>query len=152
MTPVNPRARGVDDELVNLALVALLAVFGVSLLLRGAGSIAAFLTGTEQPSSGMSSGFQVLLNARDPGAALEAKELSAAAYWLVVAAGLTVLAGTTWVTWRMVSDVRHRAAHNPHRLPGTATARDIEATASKKALLRRGQTYLEKVQIPGLYY
>ena len=39
------------DELTNAAIVALIGAFGFALALRGAGSVAAFLTGTPQPSA-----------------------------------------------------------------------------------------------------
>ena len=37
------------DELTNAAMIGLIGVFALALLLRGAGSVAAFLTGTAQP-------------------------------------------------------------------------------------------------------
>ncbi|MCB0909320.1 MAG: hypothetical protein KDB63_19625, partial [Nocardioidaceae bacterium] len=60
------RPRAVDDELVNLALLLVVAGFTVSVLLRGAGSVAAFLTGTAQPLAGPAAGVGVLFNPADP--------------------------------------------------------------------------------------
>lgn len=138
MSAIGSGARGVDDELVNLALIALLTAFVISMLLRVAGSLVAFLAGTRQPRSGMASGFRVLVNPSDPATALNADGLSPVAYWLVVAIGVTILAAASWGVWLAIARVRHRAARDPHRLPGTATTRDIDVAASKKALLHRG--------------
>ena len=46
------------DELTNAALIALIGVFALGLVLRGAGSVAAFLTGTGQPTSGPAGGME----------------------------------------------------------------------------------------------
>ena len=44
---MNPRQGGsMGDELTNAALIALIGAFGLALALRGAGSVAAFLSGT----------------------------------------------------------------------------------------------------------
>ena len=138
MSAVGSGARGVDDELVNFALIALIAAFMVSILLRGAGSLAALLSGAQQPKSGVSSGFRVLANPSNPATALKADGLSPVAYWLVVGVGVSVLAGVLWLVWRAAAGGRHRSARDPHRLLGTATSRDIDVAASKKALLHRG--------------
>lgn len=138
MSAVGSGARGVDDELVNFALIALIAAFVVSILLRGAGSLAALLSGAQQPKSGVASGFRVLANPSNPATALKADGLSPVAYWLVVGVGVSVLAGVLWLVWRAAAGGRHRSARDPHRLLGTATSRDIDVAASKKALLHRG--------------
>ena len=138
MRPIRSGARGVDDELLNLALIALLAAFMVSILLCGAGSLAAFLAGAQQPRVGLASGFHVLSNPSDPATALDAEGLSPVAYWLIVAFGVAILAAAAWGVWLAIARVRHRVARDPHRIPGIATARDIDIAASKKALLHRG--------------
>ena len=140
MRPRGAGARGVDDELLNLALIALLATFVLSMLLRGAGTVAASLSGTQQPRSGVASGFRVVANPSDPATALNAEGLSSIAYWLVVTAGVAILGAFAWGSWLAIARVRHRAIRDPHRIPGTANARDIDLAASKKALLRRGRT------------
>ena len=58
------------------------------------------------------------------------------------------LALIAWVGWSCVARVRHRTARDPHRLQGTATGRDIDTVASKKALVRRGQTLRPSVPKP----
>lgn len=140
MRPATGGARGGNDELANLSLIILLAAFAVSLLLRGAGTVAAFLTGTQQPRSGVASGVRVLADPGDPATAFNADGLSSGAYWLVVAAGVAVLGATVWTVWLAVGRVRHRNAHDPHRILGTATRRDMDPVASRKALVRRGRT------------
>ena len=54
------------DELTNAAMIGLVGLFGVALVLRGAGSVAAFLTGTSQPAGGPASGIGVLFDPGDP--------------------------------------------------------------------------------------
>lgn len=82
------------DELTNILMAGLIALFGLTLVLRVAGSIAAFLTGIEQPSAGIAGGIGVLTHPGGPGAALGSEKLNAIAYWAVAAvmlAGLGVL-------------------------------------------------------------
>lgn len=134
------RARGIDDELVNLALVGLLAAMGLSMLLRGAGTLAAVVSGVGRPREGVASGFRVIAHPTDPSTALNAPGLPASVYWLVVAALIGTCSALAWIVWIVIARNRHRHARDPHRIPGTATQRDIDTAASKKALLRRGRT------------
>ncbi len=80
------------DELTNAAMIGLIGVFALTLLLRGAGSVAAFLTGTAQPLAGPAAGVGVLFNPGDPATALEADGLSVVAYWIVAVVLLGLLA------------------------------------------------------------
>ena len=66
------QAGGMGDELTNAALIGLIAMFGIALVLRAAGSVAAFLTGTPQPDAGAAAGLAVLFNPADPATALGA--------------------------------------------------------------------------------
>ena len=66
------QAGGMGDELTNAALVGLIGMFGIALVLRAAGSVAAFLTGTPQPDAGAAAGLAVLFNPGDPATALGA--------------------------------------------------------------------------------
>ena len=75
--------------------------------------------------------------------------LSPVAYWVVVAACFSARSPRPpGVGWSLVARVRHRTAHDPHRIQGTATRRDIDTIASKKALVRRGQTLRPSVPHP----
>ncbi len=76
---------GMGDELTNAALIALIGVFALGLVLRGAGSITAFLTRTSQPTVGPAGGMSVLFNPANPGVALGADGLNPVAYWAVTA-------------------------------------------------------------------
>ena len=78
---MNPNARSANDELVNLALMGLTALFGFGLALGVAGEVAAFLAGAPGPRGGMASGLRVLTDPGHPGTALGTPGLSAAAYW-----------------------------------------------------------------------
>ncbi|MFV0461340.1 MAG: type IV secretory system conjugative DNA transfer family protein [Actinomycetales bacterium] len=125
------------DELTNAALIGLVLLFAVGLVLRGSGSVAAFLTGTHQPESGPAAGLRVLFHPDDPAGALAAEGLSPVAYWLTTAVLLvgTVL-GVSWVWVRLRGHTR-KVETDPRRLAGTATRHEVTATASDKALLRR---------------
>ena len=80
------------DELTNAALIGLIGVFGIGLVLRAAGTITAFLTGTPQPTAGAAAGIAVLFNPADPATALGADDLHPVVYWLVSAGLLGGLA------------------------------------------------------------
>ncbi|GAB4005474.1 type IV secretory system conjugative DNA transfer family protein [Nocardioides ultimimeridianus] len=132
--------RRIDDDLVNVALIGIGTAFVLAATLRGAGSVTTRLTGAPQPRSGLAAGLRVLVHPADPGAALAAPRMSAVVYWAVVAALMTVIGGLAHIGWRLVQRVRHRAAHDPHRIVGIATRADITPVASKRALVRRGRT------------
>jgi hypothetical protein len=137
---MNGGLRRVDDDLINFALIGIGTVLALAATLRGAGSIVAQLAGAPQPRSDVSAGLRVLARPSDPAAALVAPGMSTAAYWAVVAAILTTIAATAYASWRVVLQVRHAAAHDPHRIVGIATRPDIAPAASKRALVRRGRT------------
>ena len=145
---MNPAARSANDELVNLALIGLLAAFALALVLRAAATVAAVATGAATPDGGIASGLRVLTDPGRPARAFGAPGLSALAYWSVVTLFIGVLAALAWCVWRLVARLRHRTARDPHRIQGTATARDIDAAASKKALVRRGATLRPSIQHP----
>lgn len=141
-------ARRVDDDLVNFALVGIGAVLALAATLRGAGSIATRLVGARPPRSGVAAGLRVLVRPSDPAAALAAPGMSTAAYWAVVAATLTALGALAYAAWRVIARIRHRAAHDPHRIVGIATRADIAPVASKRALVRRGHTLRPSLEDP----
>ena len=82
-SPQGRQAGSFGDELTNAALIGLVGMFGVALILRASGSVAAFLTGTNQPAAGPASGLGVLFNPADPAAALDAAGLNPVVYWIV---------------------------------------------------------------------
>ncbi|QCX27734.1 TraM recognition domain-containing protein [Nocardioides jishulii] len=137
---MSTRSQAVDDGLTNATLIAIFGVFVLAIMLRAAGSMAAFATGSEQPSEGLAAGLRVVAQPRTPGPALGASSLSAVAYWCSMLVLVALLIGLLWTVWVLVSRGRHRSAHDPSRIHGTATSWDIDDTASEKALLRRGHT------------
>ncbi|WGP06175.1 TraM recognition domain-containing protein [Bacillus subtilis] len=147
--PASGRQAGsMGDELTNAAIIALIGAFGVALILRAAGSVAAFLTGTPQPAAGPASGLGVLVNPTDPATALDAEGLSPVVYWIVNAVllgGLVTAGGWVWVRLRRHS---RRVETDPRRLAGTATAHEVTQTASSKALLRRATTLRPSLDEP----
>ena len=125
------------DELINAALIGLIGLFCAGLVLRAAGTITAFITGTPQPAAGAAGGIAVLFNPGDPAIALEADGLDPLVYWLVstvLLGGLT--AAAVWV-WIMLRRYTLLVESDPHRLAGVATRHDTASLASAKALLRR---------------
>ena len=69
---MNQRQAGsMGDELTNAALIGLIGMFGIALVLRAAGSVAALLTSTPQPDAGAAAGLAVLFNPGDPAIAEE---------------------------------------------------------------------------------
>lgn len=137
---MNTRSRSVDNELTNAALIVICGAFLVALLLRAAGSVAAFAARTPQPSRGAAAGLTVLASPGEPGTALGASGLSAAVYWATLLALVAALAALGWAGWEVAARTRHRIAHDPRRIQGTANRRDIDSTASRGALLRRADT------------
>jgi type IV secretory pathway TraG/TraD family ATPase VirD4 len=136
---VSPSTRSANDQLVNLALIGLAALFAVALALGIAGELAAFVAREPGPSGGIASGLRVFADPRRPGIALGTPALSPAVYWLAVTATITLAAGAAWALWTLIARTGHRSQHNPHKIQGIATRRDIDAAASRKALVRRGE-------------
>ncbi|MCV7576181.1 type IV secretory system conjugative DNA transfer family protein [Microbacterium sp. YY-03] len=125
------------DELTNAAMIGLVVLFGVALMLRGAGSVAAWITGTSQPTGGPASGVGVLFDPGDPASALGAPGLSPVVYWIVASLLLTgLVSGGVWA-WSRLRRHMHRIEQDPRRIAGIAARSEVNAAASEKALLRR---------------
>ncbi len=125
------------DELTNAAMIGLVVLFGVALMLRGAGSVAAWLTGTSQPTGGPGTGVGVLFDPGDPASALGAPGLSPVVYWIVASLLLAVLVACAVWVWSRLRRHTHRIAQDPRRMAGIATRSEVKTAASEKALLRR---------------
>lgn len=140
MNVQNSHTRGLGDEVTNALMAILLALLGIAGILRGAGSVAAFLSGTPQPDEGITGGVNVLFAPADPGGALGAEGLNIVVYWSVAAMMLGLL--VTAVTWAWAALRRHSrtTSVDPRKLEGTASNHDITSTASSKALLHRATT------------
>ncbi len=145
---MNPRGQGVDDELVNLGLGLIAAVGVIAAILRLAGTVAAWLSGTGQPTEGWEAGFRLLSRPGDPGAALGSDGMAAWVYWLVLALMMGGVIAAALVLWRRIGTIRHRTTHDPRRLAGVATGRDVRTVASQKALLARGRTLRPSLDQP----
>lgn len=125
------------DELTNAAMIGLLTLVAFMLVLRGAGSAAAWITGIAQPTGGPASGISVLLNPSDPGAALGAPALNSVVYWVVTGLVLALIGTVSVVVWLRVRRFTTPVEADPRRMAGVATRSDITTTASTKALLKR---------------
>ncbi|MDR1426422.1 MAG: TraM recognition domain-containing protein [Bifidobacteriaceae bacterium] len=136
------------DSLANLGIAALVLIALVGLLLRLAGTVAAFLTGQPQPSGSWASGISVLAHPTDPGTAIGCAGLSPIAYW-ITAGILIVGAGAlaAWL-WSTIRNRTQRAKSDPRRIAGTASRDEVRMLASGKALLKRGSTLRPSITSP----
>ena len=125
------------DELTNAAMIGLVALFGVALVLRTAGTITAWLTGTTQPEGGLAAGVGVLFHPGDPGTALDADGLNPVVYWIITGFMLALLIALVVFVWVRVRRFTHRAEQDPRRMAGIATRHEVATAASEKALLSR---------------
>jgi type IV secretion system protein VirD4 len=128
------------DELTNLVLIAIGGIIGVAFVLRAAGSVAAFLTGTDQPTAGATGGIAVFFDPGDPGGQLGADDLNPVVYWIVTTVMLGALAAAGIWASRLFRRMTRQAAADPHRQAGVATGHEVAQTASARALMRRAST------------
>lgn len=140
--------RSVDDELVNVGLILIAAVGALAAMLRLAGTVAAWLTRSPKPTGGLEAGFRLLTDPTRPSAALGSPGMPAVAYWLILTVMVGLVAATAYAVWRLIASTKHRTSHDPRRLGGVATARDVQAVASEKALLARGRTLRPSLSRP----
>ena len=148
MSTPHGQGRSFGDELTNFLMIALIAVFGVAVVLRAAGSVAAFLSGSGQPQVGIAGGVALLFNPTNPAEVLQAPGLNMILYWSIAVLLLLVLGGAigwAWVRWRRHS---HNVDTDPRRLAGTASSREVVTSASAKALLRRAATLRPSLEQP----
>lgn len=143
-----PRSQGVDDDLVNIGLILVAAGGLIAAIMRLAGSLAAWLSGAEQPRSGWEAGVRVLSQPTDPASALGSADLAAWAYWLVLVLILAAIGACVSLVWRRVGVMLHRASRDPRRLAGVATSREVRTVASRQALLARGQPLRPSLRRP----
>lgn len=135
-----PRPAGsFGDELSNLGIGLLIAAAILAGILRGAGSVAAWITGTSQPTGGVEAGLGVLLNPGDPAEALDAPGLNAIAYWTTAAVLIVAAGALGWWAWRLLRDQGRQAETDPYRIAGIATRGEVARAASPKALLHRAE-------------
>jgi type IV secretory pathway TraG/TraD family ATPase VirD4 len=133
-----PQPRGpLGDELTNLALGALAAGVILAAVLRGAGTVAAWVTGDRQPAGGVAAGLGVLAHPASPGVALDSRGLNPVAYWATAA--VLILTGTAlvWWVWRLVREHGRQTSTDPYRIAGIASRSEVTKAASEHALLRR---------------
>ncbi|GAA4699947.1 type IV secretory system conjugative DNA transfer family protein [Nocardioides conyzicola] len=145
---MNSRGQSVDHELTNAALLLICGALVLAILLRAAGSVAAFVTGASQPSRGAAAGMGVLSTPSRPGTALGVSGLNPTVYWATLLVLVAALAAVVWLAWALISRTRHRTARDPARIHGTADRRDVDTSASRKALLRRARTLRPSLNHP----
>lgn len=131
--------RPVNDHLLNIGIGLMVAGFAFALILRGAGTAAAWLSGLPLPTAGMAAGLGVFADPLNPGRPLGVDGLHPLLYWLVAAVMLAVVivpAVWGWMRWRGRAEQA-----DPRRLKGTATAMEIAQAASAKTLVKRASTF-----------
>ncbi|APZ34184.1 type VI secretion protein [Microbacterium aurum] len=133
-----PRPSGsLGDELSNLGIGILISAAILAAILRGAGSVAAWITGTTQPAGGIEAGLGVLLNPGDPATALDAPGLGAVAYWITASVLILTAGAAGWWGWRLLRDHGRQVKTDPYRIAGIATRTEVARAGSEKALLHR---------------
>ena len=133
-----PRPAGpLGDELTHLGIGLLAATAILAMILRGAGSIAAWITGTSQPTGRVDAGLGVLLHPGDPATSLGAPGLLPVAYWITTGVLILTAGALGWSIWRTLHNHGRRVQADPYRIAGIATRTEVARTASKAALLRR---------------
>lgn len=142
-------AGSLGDELSNLGIGLLIACAILAGILRGAGSVAAWITGTAQPAGGIEAGLGVLLNPGDPASPLGAPGLSAVAYWITAAVLILTVGALGWWVWRVVRERGRQTKNDPYRIVGIATRAEVAGAASEKALLRRASILRPSLSKPG---
>ncbi|MFC5932037.1 type VI secretion protein [Cryobacterium melibiosiphilum] len=138
MSTPRPKA-ALGDEVTNIGLGVLIGAAGLSLVLRGAGAVAAWATGVPQPAGGPASGLAVLFNAGNPSVALQAPGLNPVAYWATTILMLALLTALGVWAWRVLRGTRRSGKVAPHRIPGVATRTEVAAAASSAALIKRAR-------------
>lgn len=135
---MNGTAHPANDSMTNVGIGLLIAAFTTLGLLRLAGTVAAWISGLPQPTGGITAALGVLTDPLNPGTPLGAPDLNPIIYWVTIAVLLGVLGTAGWAVWRTTRNLR--AATDPRRLAGTATATEITRTASPRSLRKRAKT------------
>jgi type IV secretion system protein VirD4 len=134
-----PQLRPVNDHLLNLGIGTVAAGFAFALILRGAGTVTAWVAGLAAPTGGIGAGLGVFAHPLDPGVPLGDPGLNWALYWAVVAVMLTaVILASVWVVVRIRA---HATQADPRKLNGTATAAEIRRLASPRQLVKQASTF-----------
>lgn len=146
-----PRQGGAfGDELANFGIIALIAAAVISVLLRVAGTVTAWVTGAVQPAGGVEAGLGVLLHPADPGSALGTDGLNPVAYWIVAGILIIAVGSAGWWVWRFFREQSRQTKVDPYRIVGIATRTDVTTAASEKALLRRAGQLRPSIQNPAV--
>ncbi|CEI28262.1 Putative uncharacterized protein [Propionibacterium freudenreichii] len=133
-----PRPAGpLGDELASLGIGLLIACTALAAILRAAGSVAAWITGTGQPAGGAEAGLGVLVNPADPAVPLDAPGLNPVAYWVTASLLIVGAVAVGWWAWRFFREHGRQVKADPYRIAGIATRIEVNKAASEKALLRR---------------
>ena len=84
----------------------------------------------------------------DPAEALGRPGLVPWIYWLVLVLMVAAVGAGALLLWRRIGALKHKTTHDPRRLAGVATGRDLRTAASRKALLKHGRTLRPSLDHP----
>ena len=146
-SPIRPTG-SLGDELTNAALVGLATLAVIAVILRAAGSVTAFLTGTPQPDTGFGAGAGVLLHPGAPGAALGAPGLNPVVYWVIAGTMIFTAGAAAWRGWTAIRQHGRRQAMDPYRIAGIATRAEVAKAGSPRALLARAGNLRPSLENP----
>jgi type IV secretory pathway TraG/TraD family ATPase VirD4 len=136
------------DSLANIGIGLLSMVAAVGVVLRGAGSLAAWVAGTGQPTGGVFTGITAVFHPADPGAGMGAEGLNPWAYWTCATLMLGLVAWAAAAAWLAFRRSERNARADPRRIAGTASRDEIKSLASAKALLKRGGALRPSITSP----
>ncbi len=162
MTPPRRPARyggapapSMAPDLTNWLLAAGSAVLAFGAILWCGAALACLVTGRAVPDGGPLAALRALGSMRDPAAAWPAPEglPGPAAYWTSTAVVITVLACAGVVAWRVgaLRSDSGGASSRVRDLPGLATPSEVQATAGRKSLVRRGRVIRPTLNHPGAH-
>jgi type IV secretion system protein VirD4 len=136
-----PSSFGPGTDLVNWGLGALVAVLVTGTLLWAGAALAAAVTGGHAPRGQLTSALLAVTRFSDPASAWpDPSQMSGpAVYWTATAVVLTSVLALAVAAVRLYHRMTSSSAtyDRVRSLPGLATAREAEAAAGRRALLRR---------------
>ncbi len=133
-----PRPGGaLGDEMSNLGIGLLIGAAILAGILRIAGSIAAWITGVDQPAGSLDAGLGAILHPADPALALGAPGLNPVAYWATAGVLIAAAGVAGWWVWHAIREHGRQIKADPYRIVGIATRTDVTKAASGTAVLRR---------------
>lgn len=135
-----------SDGLVNVSLGLIAGCFVLAAVLWTAALILTWVTGAPAPSTPLTSSLSLLTNPGDPAKVFDSPGLNPFAYWTAVSLLVGAGCAAGWAVWRTTRD--RTKSTDVHHLEGTATARELQANASAKQLLKKAEVLRPSIEKP----